>query len=89
MTSPCLVMHGRQASPACLSPSLLSQYIPAREEHADVQIPQVMREFITRRARVIQERQPDQSLELARSSRLAREAQVADSETHTEEDRQA
>lgn len=48
-----------------------------------------MREFITRRAWVIQEWQPDQSLELARSLRLAREAQVADSETHTDEDRQA
>lgn len=78
-----------RASPACLSPSPLSQDIPAREEHADVQIPQVMREFITRGAWAIQEWQPDQSLELARSLRLAREAQVADSETHAEEDRQA
>lgn len=77
------------ASPACLSPSPLSQDIPAREEHADVQIPQVMREFITRGAWAIQEWQPDQSLELARSLRLAREAQVADSETHAEEDGQA
>lgn len=84
LTPPCLAMHGRQASPACLSPSPLSQDIPAREEHADVQIPQVMREFITRGAWAIQEWQPDQSLELARSLRLAREAQVADSETHTQ-----
>ena len=50
LTPPCLVMHGRRASPACLSPSPLSQDIPAREEHAYVQIPQVMREFITRGA---------------------------------------
>lgn len=50
MTPPPLVMHSRRASPACLSPSPLSQDIPACEEHADVQIPQVMREFITRGA---------------------------------------
>lgn len=84
-----LVMHGRRASPACLSPSPLSQDIPACEEHADVQIPQVMREFITRGAWAIQEWQPDHSLRLERSLGLAREAQVADSETHTEEDRRA
>lgn len=80
-------MQGRQASPACLSLSPLSQDIPACEEHADVQIPQVMREFITRGAWAIQEWQPDHSLKLERSLRLAREARVADSETHAEEDR--
>lgn len=52
-----------------------------------MQIPQVMREFITRGAWAIQEWQPDHSLKLERSLRLAREARVADSETHAEEER--
>lgn len=52
-----------------------------------MQIPQVMREFITRGAWAIQEWQPDHSLKLERSLKLAREARVADSETHAEEDK--
>lgn len=78
LTPLCLVMHGRRASSACLSPSPLSQDIPACEEHADVQIPQVMREFITRGTWAIQEWQPDHSLKLERSLGPAREAQIAD-----------
>lgn len=84
--SPCLVEHGRQAFP-CLSPLCSPRTFRPTRNMPDVQIPQVMREFITRGVWAIQEWEPDQGLDLEKSSRgWPGRAQVALSETYTGEE---
>lgn len=66
LTLLCLAVRGRQAALHCHPPHFPRTFRPARNM-PDVQIPQVMREFVTRGARVIQEWEPDRGLELERS----------------------
>lgn len=72
LTPQCLAVRGRQASPRCHPPHSPRTFRPVRNM-PDVQIPQVMREFVTRGARTIQEWEPDRGLELERRSRRASE----------------
>lgn len=67
LTPPCMAVRGRQVSP-CRHPAHSPRTFRPTRNMPDVQIPQVMREFVTRGVWAIQEWEPDRGLELERRS---------------------
>lgn len=86
--SPCLVVRGRRAAPRCHPPRAPGTFRPARNT-SNVQIPQVMREFVTRGAWTIQEWEPDQGPGLETQPRPASEGSGCSERAPREEERTA
>lgn len=88
LDSLCLVIRGRQAAPRCHPPHAPGTFRPARDM-SNVQIPQVMREFVTRGAWAIQEWEPDRGPEQETQTRPASEGSGCSERAPWEEERTA